>query len=226
MCGVDGCAMGVWLVPVLLESFVDSTLGGGELRGRVFRPFPPLCARAPGPFCEWRPWRFRPGAAVFGCVVFGAVVLCSRGFLRRAQGERSWLRCYGPRRAPGFPPSRERRLSCLGSPLSARERRVSHPHPNPLPEGEGAGHPHPSPLPSRERGFGSREAGGHMGPPLRPGNHPHPSPLPSRERGFGSREAGGHVGPPLRPGNHPHPSPLASRERGFGRAVRRGLCVR
>ena len=30
------------------------------------------------------------------------------------------------------------------------------------------------PLPSRERGYGSRAAGGHVGPPLRPGSHPHP----------------------------------------------------
>ena len=117
------------------------------------------------------------------------------------------------------------------------------PSPHGSPQGDDrANHPHPSPLPSRERGYGSREAGGHVGPPLRRVCHPHPhsSPLPSRERGYGSREAGGHVGPPLRPGNHPHPSPLPSRERGFGsraglflesrergcgRAVRRGLCV-
>ena len=30
------------------------------------------------------------------------------------------------------------------------------------------------PLPSRERGYGSRAAGGHVGLPLRPGSHPHP----------------------------------------------------
>ncbi len=34
VCGVDGCAIGVWLVPVLFESFPDSALGGGELNGR------------------------------------------------------------------------------------------------------------------------------------------------------------------------------------------------
>ena len=61
----------------------------------------------------------------------------------------------------------------------------------------GRDHPHcpyrvrgrlPVPLPSRERGFWSRGAGGHVGPPLRR----------VWERGFGSRGAGGHVGPPLR----------------------------
>ena len=31
MCGVDGRARGVRLVPVLFESFLDSTLGEGEL---------------------------------------------------------------------------------------------------------------------------------------------------------------------------------------------------
>ena len=33
MCGVDGRAIGVRLVPVLFESFLDSALGGGELHG-------------------------------------------------------------------------------------------------------------------------------------------------------------------------------------------------
>ena len=36
VCGVDGRAIGVRLVPVLFESFVDSALGGGELRGGGF----------------------------------------------------------------------------------------------------------------------------------------------------------------------------------------------
>ena len=89
------------------------------------------------------------------------------------------------------------------------------------------------PLPSRERGYGSRAAGGHVGLPLRLGSHPHPyrvrgSPLPSRERGYGSRAAGGHVGPPLRLGSHPHPrieygagSALSRRGRGGMGAARR-----
>ena len=145
---------------LILRSAMVSSTGAG------FRPFPPLCARTPGPFCERRPWRFRPGAVVFGCVVFGAVELCRPGVLRRArdglggagdgfpprieygagsprerrqcarreegrdgfppprerrqygrerrvswaQGEWSWLRCYGPRRPPGFLPPRERRI--------------------------------------------------------------------------------------------------------------------
>ena len=33
MCGVEGRAIGVRLVPVLFEFFLDSTLGGGELHG-------------------------------------------------------------------------------------------------------------------------------------------------------------------------------------------------
>ena len=36
MCGVDGRAIGVGLVPVLFESFLDSALGGGELHGCGF----------------------------------------------------------------------------------------------------------------------------------------------------------------------------------------------
>ena len=36
MCRVDGRAIGVRLVPVLFESFPDSTLGGGELHGCGF----------------------------------------------------------------------------------------------------------------------------------------------------------------------------------------------
>ena len=36
MCGVDGRAIGVRFVPVLFEFFVDSALGGGELRGGGF----------------------------------------------------------------------------------------------------------------------------------------------------------------------------------------------
>ena len=36
MCGVDGRAIGVRLVPVLFESFLDSALGGGELHGCGF----------------------------------------------------------------------------------------------------------------------------------------------------------------------------------------------
>ncbi len=34
--GVDGCGPGVRLVPMLFESFLDSTLGGGELHGCGF----------------------------------------------------------------------------------------------------------------------------------------------------------------------------------------------
>ena len=63
-----------------------------------------------------------------------------------------------PPRSPGFPPARERRMS----------------------------HPHPSPLPSRERGYGSREAGGHVGPPLRRLSRRACLFLASRERGCGS----------------------------------------
>ena len=36
VCGVDGSGLGVRLVPVLLEFFLDSTLGDGELRGGGF----------------------------------------------------------------------------------------------------------------------------------------------------------------------------------------------
>ena len=36
VCGVDGRAIGVRLVPVLFESFLDSALGGGELHGCGF----------------------------------------------------------------------------------------------------------------------------------------------------------------------------------------------
>ena len=36
MCGVDGRAVGVRFVPVLFEFFLDSALGGGELRGCGF----------------------------------------------------------------------------------------------------------------------------------------------------------------------------------------------
>ena len=44
-------------------------------------------------------------------------------------------------------------------------------------------HPHPNPLPSRERGCGSREAGGHVGPPLRRLSRRACLFLASRERG-------------------------------------------
>ena len=169
-CGVDGSGPGVRLVPVLFEFFLDSALGDGELRGGGF--FGGLLG-GNGPFD-------RLGTSGVG---WGATAPPPPGFPPRieygagsprerrfgwARYERSWLRCYGPRRAPGFPPRIEYGAG------SARERRLSHPH--------------PSPLPSREGGFWSREAGGHVGPPLRPGSHPHPSPLPSRERGFWSRE--------------------------------------
>ena len=146
--------------------------------------------------------------------------------------------------SPQPSPSRERGFGSreagghVGPPL----RRVSHRASRPLPEGEGGSrpyrtglrrwgespalgsHPHPNPLPSRERGFGSREAGGHVGPPLRRGVTLTPT-LSLEGAGGGSREAGGHVGPPLRRLSRRAGLFLASRERGCGRAVRRGLCV-
>ena len=105
MCGVDGRAIGVRLVPVPFEFFLDSTLGDGELHGGGFFVLFLLYALGPeGLSANGGPGVSVPAPLCSGAVEFGeGFELSSPGVLvgrLSAQGH-----------GDGFPLSRERRMS-------------------------------------------------------------------------------------------------------------------